>query len=147
MRVIRIRDRGLFVDEASNSMAAEIANHPKPTPLRSMPHSTADILHRSARPCLRQTVLERELSGTKQSARLRRDLANRETGTSIRPVAIELCRHIDVDQVARAQHYVRRRDAVSELIVHADTGGSQESIGKLRPLTARRSGPSCRGSG
>lgn len=41
------------MDEASNAMAAEIANDPETASLRSTFDSTADIAHRRTGPCLR----------------------------------------------------------------------------------------------
>ena len=58
--------------------------------------------------------------GVEQAAGGERDAADGGAGAGVGPVAVDLGRHVDVDEVALAQPARRRRDAVGRLVVDAD---------------------------
>src|SRR5688500_9521108 len=99
-------------------------------PFRSTLDSATYIAHRCASSRLEHAVFESETCRSQQRGSLCGYRSDRKTRASIGPIAIELCRNIDVDEVTFAQHTCRRRDAMSKLIVDADACGAWESICK-----------------
>ncbi len=79
-------------------------------------------------------VSERSFGAEQERARSLGHLAHREARAAVRPIAVELGRHVDVHQISFTQHALRR-DAMRDLVVDADAGGTRKSIGKLRCRT------------
>ena len=107
-------------------------------PWRRARRSTARPMWRSGSPA-RAAASASRLASLVASSRRRADGADppdRRAGAGVGPVAVELGRHVDVDEVAIGEDAVRRRDPVRRLVVHAHARRRREADGRRR-----RAGP------
>src|SRR5579872_6948085 len=130
-RVAKVRHRRALVDASSNAVAAQLPHHGEAVPLHLAFDGAAELGERGAGAGGAERRCEGLTRAPLQRARraVRRRDENGDGG--IGDVAIELERHIELDDIAAAEH-ARAGNAVHDLIVHADAGESWKVVRELR---------------
>ena len=88
---------------AAGAVALEVLDHREPVAPGPALHGPADVAQRLAGAGRGEGVAVGQAGGVEQPAGGERDVADGGAGAGVGPVAVDLGRHVDVDEVALAQ--------------------------------------------
>jgi hypothetical protein len=117
------------MESSSDAVTIQVLDDAKPMTSCSLLDGSAEITETSTRLRGVHRIALSLLGRLEQSRGNGRDLSHGHADPGIREVSVELGRYVEVDEVTITQLTRQRRDAVSSLVVHADTGETGKPIG------------------
>ena len=132
LMIVETRYRRILVKSSADAVSVEIADHTETVTTRAGLNRLADIAKSVARLSREHRISLSVSSCVQEALRYRRNNSNGSTHPSIGKISIEFNRNVDVDQIALAQMARERWNAMSGLVIDADTRGSGKVVGHSR---------------